>query len=198
MLKAIARAAASRPRAYELIQDLLGRKATWRRIRSFIPVSGGAWLDIGSSSGSFPALRDVSRRAFHLDIDILPLLLTRKRRPDALTVAADARALPFRSRSFDLTTCIAVSHHLRENILEAMLEEIARVTSAQFIFFDAVRLDNRFASRLLWRYDRGSHPRTREKLEQSLSRHFDIVQQLTYRVAHEYWLAVARPRQAGR
>ena len=193
MLKKIARRVASHPRVYELIQNLLGRRATWRKIESFIPATHDRWLDIGSSSGSFPA-RD--RQPFHLDIDILPLHLQKRRRGSTHVVAGDAAALPFQSRSFDLATCFAVSHHLDDQALAKTLAEIARVTTGRLIFFDAVRIDSRLTSRLLWRYDRGEHPRTRETLTRMVSESFEIEDEIAYRIAHEYWLAVAVPRRS--
>lgn len=196
MLKTLARLAASDPRIYEIIQDILGRRAAWRRLRQFIPASPGTWLDIGSSTGSFPELDRERSRPVQLDIDIRPLSLLKARKVCAIAVAANAASLPFRSRAFDLSTCFAVSHHLDEVAFRSTLAEVARVTSGQFLFFDAILVESRFMSRLLWRYDRGAFPRTREQLGLLLSAQFEITEQLIYRGVHEYWIAVGKPRSA--
>ena len=193
MLKAIAHAAASRPRVYELIQILAGRQAIGRLIGPFIPIVRGMWLDVGSSSGSFPDITGARAVPVQIDNDVRPLVLAKRRDSRSRVIEADASSLPFRAGAFDLTTCFAVSHHLDDATLRAALREIARVTTDCFVFFDAVWVESRFLSRVLWRYDRGAFPRTREVLERELSRHFEISEQLTHRIAHEYWLAVARP-----
>ena len=195
MLRRIAQAAASNPRIYEWIQVLLGREAAWRRIQPFVPPPGDRWLDIGSSTGSFPSLEQEDRQPACVDIDVQPLALRKQRNRDRDVVAADASALPFRDGSFDVITCFAMSHHLDDDTLSRAFAEAARVTRRSFLFFDAVRQDRRFLSRLLWRYDRGRFARPRTELRTMLTTHFEIAQEISYTVAHEYWVALCRTRR---
>ncbi len=195
MLKRIARAAAANPRLYEIIQKLAGREAVRREIERRVSVQArGRWLDIGSSSGSIDSTR-LGSRLVQLDIDLQPLALARSRTTHLLAVCADASALPFRSAAFDVTSCFAVSHHLDDGALSRSLSEIARVTRETFVFFDAVRVDSRLLSRLLWKYDRGANPRTSLTLEKALVADFDVAESSSFTVLHRYVLFVLRPRR---
>jgi hypothetical protein len=47
-------------------------------------------------------------------------------------------------------------------------------------------------SRILWRYDRGRHPRTAELLRKEIGRRFEVVVDEEFTVLHRYVLLVAR------
>jgi len=188
MLKRFAERVASNPRAYELIQSLLGARVMFRALQEAIPDRNALTLDVGSSSGG--AVAKIVAKTIAIDIDLAPLALRAR-----VAVQGDARAIPLRGRSVPMTTCVAVSHHLDDTGLAAALAEIARVTSGVFVFVDAVRNDRRFLSRLLWRYDRGANPRTAVELESAIAREFEIERVVRFQYLHQYWLAIGRPRR---
>ncbi|MGA2881713.1 MAG: hypothetical protein ABSG13_22405 [Bryobacteraceae bacterium] len=74
-----------------------------------------------------------------------------------------------------------------------MLAELARVCGKQFIFLDAVEKRNSPVSNFMWRYDRGSHPRTAERLTTMLQEHFEMEETQQYSIFHHYLLFVGRP-----
>lgn len=188
MLKRIAARVASNPRAYELIQALLGARVVFAELQRVIPNRNVLTLDVGSSSGGVVAR--IVEKTIAIDIDLAPLALRAR-----VAVQADARAIPLRAKTVPAATCVGVSHHLDDAGLAAALAEIARVTSGVFVFVDAVRNDGRFLSRLLWRYDRGANPRTAVELESALARDFEIERVVRFQYLHQYWLAIARPRR---
>lgn len=192
MLKAVAHAITSRPALYQFVQLLLGQRRSVRRLQEVLSgIASGRTLDIGSSAGALG--RQLVRDAIALDIDVVPLLAMKRAMPSAQAAAADAAALPFANGAFDLSLCIAVSHHLDDRGFDSALREIGRVTRGRFVFLDAVR-SARPVAKLLWRYDRGSHPRTRSELLQSLHKWFTIERTVDYKYLHEYVICVARPR----
>ena len=69
-----------------------------------------------------------------------------------------------------------VSHHLTDEQLPRLFGESARVLKrgGRMLFIDAVLAPERFRSRLLWRYDRGSHPRTSEVLKEAMAKELKI------------------------
>jgi SAM-dependent methyltransferase len=194
MLTAFAHWIASQPVLYELIQFTAGRRQTIRRLEQVLAtIPRTSALDVGSASGG--ATRNLLPRAVSIDIDAAALALMKRRNADARPVAASAGMLPFRSRAFDVTVCMAVFHHLDDATMHAALAEIARVTADRFVFIDALRNERRWLSRLLWRYDRGRHPRTREELLRAIGQAFDVESVSDYRNGHEFVICVASPRR---
>ena len=63
-----------------------------------------------------------------------------------------------------MACCVFVLHHLDDEALRRGLAELARVVRGELVVMDPLWLDRRAISRLLWRYDDGAHPRTRERL----------------------------------
>jgi hypothetical protein len=79
-----------------------------------------------------------------------------------------------------------VSHHLDDAQLGQMLDELRRV-SKRIVFLDAV-LSPRRTSRLLWRYDRGRHPRQASVLRRELATRFRLLDDEEFTVRHTYLL----------
>ena len=195
MLQRLAAALVSRPFVYNLVQVVAGRNRVIKRLRDATgSLPPGRILDVGSASGRVGL--DLGIRPVCLDIDFLPLSDRRRRGTLDLAVQGDAARLPFARKSFDLTLCTAVSHHLDDDTLLAALAEIGHVTSGTFLFFDAIRNDSRWLSRWLWRFDRGRHPRTEEQLRQALERSFQPRTTAMFAVFHTYFLFLGTPRDA--
>ncbi len=183
----------SRPFFYNLVQIAAGRDRVIKRLSDAAgPMPSGRVLDVGSASGQVGL--GLGIRPICLDIDFLPLSDRRRRGTLHLAVQGDAARLPFCRKSFDFSVCTAVSHHLDDETLRAALAEIGRVTSGTFLFFDATRNDSRWLSRMLWRFDRGRHPRTTKRLQGALEIFFEARTVATFAVFHQYFLFVGTPR----
>src|SRR5579863_10252486 len=84
-------------------------------------------LNVGAGTGSYePPDRDVTA--------VEPSAVMRAQRPagSAPCVAAEAEALPFGDRSFDVATAVLSDHHWRDPI--AGLREMARVADRVIVF----------------------------------------------------------------
>jgi ubiquinone/menaquinone biosynthesis C-methylase UbiE len=192
-LRRLAASLVSRPFVYELVQSLAGQAKVAERLRATLdrlPPHRRA-LDVGSAAGGF-ALR-IGIAPVCLDLDPRPLLALRRREPSAKALAADAARLPFSDGAFDLTLCVAIVHHIDDGTLGRVVTELSRVTSGHLLLLEPLRNDARRASRWLWRYDRGRHPRTREQLVAILERSFEVDEAMEFTVYHQYLLCVARP-----
>ena len=184
----------SNPLVYDLVQNLAGQARVAERLEQALSrLPHDRTLDVGSATGGF-ALR-LGVDPVLLDNDLRPLLAVRRRALATRAVAADGALLPFPSRSFNVTLCVAVSHHLEDETLPRLVSELSRVTSGHLLFLDPVRNDSRWISRWLWRYDRGRHPRARSELLAILERAFNLVEIVDFAVYHQYLLCVASPRR---
>jgi hypothetical protein len=103
---------------------------------------------------------------------------------------ASATRVPFKDRSIGWALSAAVSHHLDDDELGAMVDEVRRVVSDRFVFLDAVLSPSR-TSRMLWRYERGRHPRTATALKRALGARFELVSSEEFSVRHNYLLVTA-------
>jgi ubiquinone/menaquinone biosynthesis C-methylase UbiE len=197
MLQRLAAALMSRPFFYSLVQTLSGGRVVARRVREAVgSLPAGRALDVGSSSGGTArALGMQPSLLVCFDNDIIPLADRVRRGNVGVPVQGDAARLPFIDKAFDVSLCTAVSHHLDDDSLPAALAEIARVTSKTFLFFDATKEDARWMSRILWRFDRGRHPRRESDLRHRLERSFRAKSTLVFAVLHRYFLFVGEPRR---
>ena len=78
-----------------------------------------------------------------------------------------------------------------------MVAEIVRVLvpSGRLIMLDGLWAPRRLTSRVLWAWDRGSHPRSAAVLDAAFRTHFDIEDTTTFSVLHEYYALNCRKRQ---
>jgi SAM-dependent methyltransferase len=171
---------------YDLVQRLAGLDAVFRRIGSALAETDGALvLDAGAGTGLVESRLPSPARYIWLDPDPQKLRGFRAK-SQAPALLADATRIPLRDRSVDWVLSTFVSHHLDDAQLGQMLDELRRVSSRIF-FLDAV-LSPRLRSRLLWRYDRGRHPRTAQTLRQELAARFHLVTDEEFSVHHHYLL----------
>lgn len=195
-LERAAAALVSRPVVYGIVQALAGQARVAARLNSAVAAlgiggAGGSVLDVGSAEGGFAARVGID--PVYIDVDARPLLALRRRDAKSRAAAADASRLPFEDGAFDVTLCVAVSHHLAPEVLEGAVSELARVTRRRLVFLDAVRDDGRRLSRWLWKLDRGRYPRTQEDLGAALARRFRLDPPANFTVLHRYVLWVATP-----
>ena len=65
------------------------------------------------------------------------------------------------------------------------------------LFIDAVFAPERWRSRLLWRYDRGSHPRSGGVLRGGMAAEFQVTDWQELTIQHRYVLGAGTPLGSG-
>jgi len=182
------------PWIYERVQFLAGAEHIRRRLVAQIaPLSTAtSVLDLGGETGLYRSLWPCACNYVCLDIDMIKLEGFLSKQPSEIALCANATQVPIRSGSVDVVLCMAVSHHLTDQLLEQLINESVRVLKdgGAFIFMDAVWEPSKLAGRLLWKYDRGGYPRTAEYLRSVVSSHYRLVHDEQYSVYHEYLLCV--------
>jgi SAM-dependent methyltransferase len=178
------------PAVYDFVQRLAGAESVIRRIRPVLAqMEGAIVLDAGAGTGSLEAHLPSSAQYLWLDTDPQKLAGFRKRSTTP-AILGDATRIPLRDRSVDWAVSIGVSHHLDDDGLRRMLDELRRVARGRLLFLDPV-LTSKFTSRLLWRYDRGRHPRGAADLRRELAARFSIDFDEEFTVRHRYLLVTA-------
>jgi SAM-dependent methyltransferase len=190
MIKGLLNALVSHPAVYSLCQHTIGAGRVTQRIARYVPSGYSRVLDIGSGSGY--AGRMWPAEADYIPLDIDRAMLHAGQRP--LAVQSEATELPLIDSSMDMVLCKQVSHHIPEDRLDHLFAEIQRVLrpDGRLLFMDAVRTD-RAVSNLLWRYDRGSHPRPEDELRRHLERRFELLQREAHWHLHLYVLYLLAP-----
>lgn len=178
---------------YDAVQRAAGIKKLRRQLS---PVLGrlepGTLLDVGAGTGAFYESLPPHVKYVPLDVDPRKLQRLRAKHKHLEGIVASATELPLDDGSFDYALCVNVAHHLTDADLELMLAELGRVVERKLVFVDPLRV-NRFASRLLWRIDRGSYPRSYDQLLETLSARFESQQTEAFTILHSYLIFVGAP-----
>lgn len=185
------------PRVYDAIQFLAGRHVIDRRVRRILAHAAGATvLDVGAGTGTIAGLLPAGAEYWALDNDPAKLERLARKVPDARRLLRSAVDTGLEDAAADWTVCIDVAHHLDDEQLPRFVDELARVTRGRLVFVDPLWSQRPSLGRVLWRYDRGAHPRTRERLLSALQARFDVESVERFRAIHRYVLCVCRPRPA--
>lgn len=188
------------PWVYDQVQLLAGVRYVHHRLATQIaPLSAGSLaLDFGGGTGILRSLVPFTCTYVCLDIDMLKLRGFLSKYPDGIALFADASQAPIKSDTVDIVLCTSVAHHIPDGVLTRLISESARILkdTGRFIFLDPLWEPTRWAGRLLWRYDRGSYPRTAEHLHSIISCYYEIIQWERFAVYHEYILCMGAPRDA--
>ena len=186
------------PVVYDAVQLAAGARQVERVLREELARlrPAGRVLDLGGGTGGWKALFAAGAQHVCLDRDRLKLHGFARKFPGGAAVLADARALPFADGAFDLVWCAFVPHHLDDLALRHVLDEAARVLrpDGRLVLVDPLFVADRWPGRLLWRYDRGRHPRTLAAHRAALAPRFELLHERRFTVLHAYALFVARPR----
>ena len=190
MIKGLLHALVSRPVVYSLCQRTIGAGQVTQRIAEYVPSGYSRALDIGSGRGY--AGRMWPDEADYIPLDIDRAMLQAGQRP--LAVQSEATELPLIDSSMDMVLCKQVSHHISEEHLDRLFAEIQRVLrpDGRLLFMDAVRTD-RAVSNLLWRYDRGAHPRPESDLLRHVEPRFKVLRREAHWHLHLYVLYLLAP-----
>ncbi|HLG94745.1 MAG TPA: class I SAM-dependent methyltransferase [Bryobacteraceae bacterium] len=180
------------PAVYDVVQTACGAGQSRKRVRKLLQDVGGvSVLDVGAGTGN--GLRVLPPRARYLWLDNDPQKLAGLKSGRAIeAILASATAMPLASHSVDVVLCIAMAHHLNDQELLQLLDELSRVCRDRLIFLDPIASRESFMSRLLWRYDRGSYPRTSAALRRLIQQKFNVEYEEEYSIYHRYWLCSAR------
>jgi SAM-dependent methyltransferase len=197
MLAEILHRVVTYPAVYDAVQNLAGTATLDRRFGATLGAlpAQPVILDVGGGTGLPTSLWPVGATYVCLDIDPLKLAAFRRKRLRGTPLCGDATHLPLRSGSLDLVVCKNVCHHLTDHDVPGLFRECARVLKAegQMLFIDAVHAPERWRSRVLWRYDRGSHPRTIETLRQAMAAEFHITHSEVFTIHHRYVINAGTP-----
>lgn len=196
MISAALHRAVAQPLIYDAAQTMAGFHKVGRFLVPYLSEARGkTLLDVGAGTGNFRQFLTEPTRYIWFDCDPQKLAGFSAKRNGAMAALGDATRLCFGDNSIDYALCAAVSHHLTDDQLQNLFAELARVLTTKLVFFDAIDCPDRKISNLLWRYDRGSHPRSPVTLRQALEKSFDIelIRDLT--IFHRYVLCIARPRK---
>jgi hypothetical protein len=87
-----------------------------------------------------------------------------------------------------------MSHHLTDVQLNSAVREFARVCRSKLVFCDAILQETSQVSNFLWKYDRGSYPRSIEHLRREIEQHFHIEHEECHSIYHSYWLCIGTPK----
>jgi len=190
MLAEIIHRVVAYPKVYDAVQSLAGTAELDRRVGATLTTlpARTVILDVGGGTGLPSALWPVGAMYICVDIDPVKLTAFRAKHRAGTPVHGDATRLPIRSGSIDLLVCKNVSHHLGDGELPGLFGECARVLRAggRMVFIDAVQAPERWRSRLLWRYDRGSHPRTVDVLREAMAAKLQITRSEVFTIHHRY------------
>lgn len=120
-----------------------------RRFLRALPSRPPALLDVATASADIPCAIAAWARRARLELritalDLNPDILAHARRdtaryPEITLMRADARALPFPDRTFDVVICGLALHHFSFAGGVAVLREIDRVARGGFVVNDIVR-----------------------------------------------------------
>ena len=195
MISEVIHSIVAKPAVYNAVQWLAGLDYTRRRLQPhYAQTAGRVALDVGAGTGLYLSCFPESARYLWLDNDPQKLSGFRARGAARLpAMLGDATRLGLKDKSVDYATCTAVTHHLTDMQLSAFVHELARVVRCKLILQDAVQ-SNGWISRLLWKYDRGSHPRSAKALLAAIEVRFEIERVEYYSIYHRYLLLVGAPR----
>ena len=194
MLTGLLHRIVSSPSIYDMVQRLAGRERTYRWLATYLAeASGKIVLDVGGGTGDLARRLPQTATYIWLDNDVDKLNGLRQKANEVRALLGDASHIGLRDKSVDLAICIAMSHHLTDTQLRDAFREISRICRFKLFFLDAIRHPG-VISRLMWKYDRGSHPRSVAELRSYIESYFVIETEARTSVYHHYWFCSAIPK----
>lgn len=196
MLTRLAHTLAARPGVYDAIQRAAGVEAVLREVRSVaadLPPPGRV-VDIGGGTGMLRGIWPAATRYLNVEPDPAKLTGFRRADPAGWAIQGDGTRLPIRTGACDAVTIQFVLHHLDDDALDALLSECARILKpdGRLLVVEPLWEPRRLAGRVLWRYDRGRHPRDAATIRGALETIGAIDVWRTFAIYHAYVIAVAR------
>lgn len=195
MFRKIIHAPLSAPQAYDLVQRLVGSAEIARRLQARLAdTDGQVVLDVGAGTGLYMSLFPLGAKYIWLDLDRHKEKGFRARSSTAMGVMSDGTRIALIDQSVDCVLCVALSHHIPDDRLPLLFQELARVTRKKLVFLDAVKSSNPIGN-LLWTLDQGSFPRPESALRSAIETYFEIKTLESFHVYHHYILCVGVPKR---
>jgi ubiquinone/menaquinone biosynthesis C-methylase UbiE len=195
MIRQILHSIVAQPQVYDAVQRAAGMPVIQQRLRARLGhLDGASVLDLGAGTGLYLPAFPPSAHYIWLDMDADKLRGFRARTGASYpALLGDGTGIGLRDAGVDYATSFLVVHHLDDAQLPAFVDELARVARKGIVILDPLAA-TAWPSALLWRYDRGSYPRTAEQLTTAFSRRFKVEHTEIFTVYHSYLLMVASPR----
>jgi ubiquinone/menaquinone biosynthesis C-methylase UbiE len=195
MLRRLLGTVVANPWVYDAVQKMAGREENFRRLKPLLAsAKGELLLEAGAGTGEIARILEPTTRYLWLDNDVQKLAGFRTKNKNHLAVLADGTRIPLADHSVHSVLTSFVTHHLQSHELDLFLAELARVCRYQLVFLDGLEDRSSWVSNVMWRYDRGSHPRTEEHLLSKLRQYFELDVIQRYKIYHHYLLCTGRPR----
>jgi ubiquinone/menaquinone biosynthesis C-methylase UbiE len=188
---------AAQPWVYDRIQTAAGQEKSLERMRKCVSdLRAGAVLDVGGGTGATRRIWPKDCRYVCLDIEMPKLRGFKAKNEGGFGVLGDATRMPIADATVDVVACMAVIHHLNDEMLVRALDEARRVLKrgGHIVLLDPVLNRKRWLGLVLWKLDRGSNPRTAAELRKRLESKFEILHWENYAVYHEYVLGIGLRR----
>jgi ubiquinone/menaquinone biosynthesis C-methylase UbiE len=196
MLTDLAHRLVANPAVYDFVQTLVGASEVKHRlVAAFSSYDSDRIhvLDVGAGTGYYRKALPSTADYICLDIDREKLNGFAEKYPDEPAVLADGTRMPLRDGTVDVVLCTMVTHHIPDALLDQFLAETRRVLKygGRFILVDPVWAPSRLIGRLLWKYDRGSFPRTGDDIRDTISSKYNLERCDEFAVYHKYVLCSA-------
>jgi SAM-dependent methyltransferase len=182
------------PKVYDLIQRLGRWHVTARRLQAVMAdASGKVVLDVGAGTGNLAPLLPADAEYMAIDIDAARIRSLERKCPGARCMVRSALDTGLEDDAADWSVCNGLAHHLEDEDVPRLIAELARVTRERLVFVEPLWPGKHLINGVLWRYDRGSHPRPESTLLSALRAHFAIDSVERFWPSQELMLCVARP-----
>jgi SAM-dependent methyltransferase len=182
------------PRVYDTVQRLGRWHLTARRLKSvLVEASGQLVLDVGAGTGNLAPLLPPDAEYIAIDNDPARIRSLERKNPEARCMVRSALDTGLEDGAVDWSVCNGLAHHLEDEDVPRLIEELARVTRKRLVFVEPLWPGGRLINAILWRYDRGSHPRPESTLLAALRAHFVLDQIEHLRPSQELILCIGHP-----
>lgn len=195
MVSSILHHIAAHPWVYDQIQGFFGIYQIHDQLQPYLAeAQNKTILDVGAGTGLAARIVPATARYIWLDNDTQKLEGFSANRQHQFSILSDATQIALRNKSVDVALCVNVTHHLPDAQAEILFSELARVVRQRLLFWEPLLRPDSLVSNLLWKYDRGSYPRSAGVLQQYLARHFIVEHTRLHTIYHQYLLCVAQPK----
>jgi len=196
MLTKVLHKLVARPLVYDAVQKFFGVEECHRQLQPFLELTAGSLvLEVGAGTGDWAQFLPPTARYIWYDNDTDKLGGFRAKKLSPLAVLADAANICLKDKSVDYALCVSVSHHLTDEELDNFLRQLAQICRKKLIFMDGYRYDSSLISNLMWKYDRGSHPRYPDAIQAAIQKWFDIDRKAEFSVYHHYLICTGTPKR---
>lgn len=141
---------------FRLLRFVLNGRFAPRIWNRLVPHISGRVLDIGCGTGELAHF--IRTPYIGIDFDVRFLRAARRQIHDGWVLAADARRMPFKDRSFGTALLVQALHHLSDDEAAAILAEAARA-AGRVVVVDAILPARPGLRRFLHDVDRGKFMR---------------------------------------